>query len=93
MTYVIYKYPLALEEMQLIKIYNGRILNIVKQNDIAVMYVLIDKADLNDDLPKYSIKVIMVGTGNDLDDGVAEDYHYMNTLQFGTFMFHYFVDY
>lgn len=81
----IYKYPLKLEDEQILELpVNSQLLSVIVQREVICLYVKVDS------LEKYTNghKILIIGTGDPLEQDVTIDF--IGTVQMGPFVWHVF---
>lgn len=84
----IYKYPILLEEKQIISMpINAEILTVQIQNNVPCLWALVDNK-----LPLSDVTVIVYSTGAEIDQ--SQNLKYCSTLQVfdGAMVFHVFIN-
>jgi len=80
----IYKYPLAVQELQLIEIPIGsRVLSAQAQGDVPTIWAMHSQEE-----DKVNVEVRMVATGEEFE---VEDWRFIDTVQIGSFVWHVFM--
>jgi hypothetical protein len=80
----VYKYTLALTDVQLVKLPIGsRILSCQMQLGILTMWALVSPGNDTEDVPIY-----IFGTGHDMPPNI--DFRFIDTVQEGNFVWHIF---
>lgn len=86
----IWKFPLDIQDTQEIPIPKGAtILSVIEQNDIPVMYALVDPG-----APQMPISVEMRGTGHPVEENLMENYIFLDTVNThgGASVWHIFIE-
>lgn len=84
----IYKYPLQIEDQQVLRIPRGsEILSVQTQGGVPCIWAMVD-----DSLPLDDVVIRMYATGVEIDN--ADDLRYCGTVQLlgGSFVFHVFLN-
>lgn len=82
----IYKYPLEWKAEQTIELPLVGALTVQMQNHTPCLWAVV-----NEEVPTVKIKVYMVGTGQEIDC-VEKELAYLNTVQYGVYVWHFFIE-
>ena len=75
----IYKYPLKITDIQTVRMPKGaKILSVQEQHGKVCVWALVDPDERIVDKT-----ILIIGTGNPIDDIDLDDYYFLNTVQSG----------